>query len=77
VSKVVPIRGRELIPVLEDWLERAKQGEILALAFAAVLVDEACAEGWAGDVDNCAVTLYGAINVMRDGYFHQNIEHYS
>lgn len=75
--KVVPIRGRELVPVLEEWLEQAKAGELQAIAIAAVRHDKCCFEGWFGDVDRCAVTLYGAINILRDGYFHENIEHYS
>lgn len=77
MSKVIPIRGRELVPVLEDWLERAKRGEITALAFAAVLEGDHFCEGWAGDIDSCSLSLYGAINVLRDGYFHQRIEHHS
>jgi len=77
MSTVTPIRGKELIPVLEDWLKRARAGEITALAFAAVMRDASIQEGWAGELDECAVVLYGAINILRDGYFHSRIEHYA
>jgi hypothetical protein len=76
-AKVIPIRGHELIPVLEEWLEQAKRGEIKAMAFAAIMDDETTCEGWAGSVDQCCLALFAAINILRDGYFHQHIDHYS
>ena len=76
-AAIIPIRGGELVKVIEDWLAQARKGEITAIAFAAVMSDDAVCEGWVGDIDSCAVTLYGAINILRDGYFHDRIEHYS
>jgi len=75
MSNVVPIRGGALIPILEKWLEQAKRGEIKAMAFAATMSDETTCEGWFGEFDTCAVTMYGTINILRDAYFHDNIEH--
>lgn len=76
-ASVIPIRGREMIPLIEDWLEKARNGEIVAMSFAAVLQDDVCCEGWAGDLDSCTLTLFAAINILRDGFFHQHIDHYS
>jgi hypothetical protein len=76
-AKIIPIRGHELIPVLEDWLEQAKRGEITAIAFAAIMEGGDTCEGWAGRVDECCLALFAAINILRDGYFHQHIDHYS
>ena len=77
MSNIVPIRGRELISILEEWLEQARKGEITCIAFAALMSDETCCEGWAGDFDENVLRLFGAINILRDGFFHQNVEHYS
>lgn len=74
-AKIIPIRGHNLVPIIEEWLEQAKRGEIEAFAFAALMRDGSTCEGWLGDVDDCAVSLYGAINILRDGFFHENIEH--
>lgn len=76
-TRIVPIRGREIVAALEDWLEQARRGEIRAIAFAAVMREEVMHEGWVGEVDTCTVSLYGAINVLRDAFFHERIEHYS
>jgi hypothetical protein len=76
-AKIVPIRGRELVSVIEEWLEQAKRGEITAMAFAAIMDSGDTCEGWAGNIDECTISLYGAVNVLRDGFFHKLIEHYS
>lgn len=76
-GKVVPIRGRELVAIIEDWLEQAKRGEISVMAFAAVMEDDTCYEGWAGDLDGSTLKLFAAINILRDGFFHEKIDHYS
>lgn len=74
-AKIIPIRGSELVPIIEEWLEQAKRGEIEAMAFVALVRDGPTCEGWIGEVEDCAVTLYGAINILRDGFFHANIDH--
>ncbi len=76
MNNVVPIRGRALIETLEQWLEQAKRGEVVAICFAAVMKDDGLCEGWAGNVDKCTMSLYGAVNVLRDQYFHMLIQHY-
>jgi len=77
MENVTPIRGGELIPILEDWLDQARKGEIKAMSFAAVMNNDNTCEGWIGDIDSCSLLLFAAINILRDGYFHDRIEHYS
>jgi hypothetical protein len=78
MGEIVPfkIEERDLVKALEDWTERARKGEITALAFAAVMEDGSTYEGWSGNYGSCVITLYGAINILRDQYFHLKIEHY-
>jgi hypothetical protein len=45
------------------------------MAFVALMDDGTCCEGWLGDVDGQAMTLFAGINVLRDGFFHLNIDH--
>jgi len=75
MNNVTPIRGGELVPILEGWLDQARKGEIKAMSFAAVMDNDATCEGWVGNIDDCALLLFAAINIMRDGYFHDQIEH--
>ncbi len=74
MNEVTPIRGGNIVERLEDLLEEARQGKMIALAYAATMEDDVCCEGYVGDIDRCAVTLYGAINILRDYYFEHNIE---
>jgi hypothetical protein len=74
-AEVIPIRGGEVVRVLEQWLEQARRGELVAVAFAAIVDNRTC-EGWFGRVDEHVVRLYGALNIARDQYFHSMIEHY-
>jgi len=74
-DNVVPIRGGAVIEILEDLLQQARKGEIEAIAFAIVNADQSLTEGWSGTIDTNVVAMYGAINILRDGYFHSSIEH--
>lgn len=76
-AKIIPIRNPGPVEALESLLERARRGEFKAIAFAAVLEDGCAAEGWAGKVDECTFALYGAINTLRDVFFHEHIDHFS
>jgi len=75
MSNIIPIHGHEMIPILESWLEQACKGEITCIAFAALMDDLTCHEGWIGDYEDNAVRLFGAINILRDGFFNLNIDH--
>lgn len=77
MMSIVPIRRRELIPIIEGWLEQAQRGEIKVMAFAAVMSDETCCEGWIGDHEDNAMLLYAAVNILRESFFHTHIDHYS
>lgn len=55
-------------------LEQAREGSFIALSYAAVMEDDITCEGYVGDTDRCAVTLYGAINILRDYYYEHIIE---
>lgn len=76
-AKVIPIRGGEIVRILEEWLEQARKGDITAMAFAAIMEDGSTCEGWFGNLDECTTALYGALNIARDQYFHSRIEHYN
>lgn len=76
MGTVISLHGKEIIPVLEEWIEQARKGELVALSFAAVMNDDTVCEGWMGNVDNHCVKMYGGINILRDAYFHMMIEHY-
>ena len=76
-DNIHPLRNGEIVPVIEDLLERAKRGEIVSLAYAGVCEDQATIEGVGGRIYDNAVLLNGAINILRDMYFHMHIEHYA
>jgi hypothetical protein len=74
MHKVTPIRGGNIVERLELLLEEARQGNVIAISYAVVLEGDETVEGYAGNIDECAVLLYGAINILRDVYFVHNIE---
>lgn len=76
-GKIVPIKNREVIPALEELLEDARAGKIVSIGYAVVEADDVTMEGIAGLTDESAVQLYGAINILRDMFFHMYIDHYS
>lgn len=60
-DKVVSLSGEPVytgkpsaavIELLEEWLEKARSGEIVGVALAAQYRDEAKGQGWAGSVSS-------------------------
>lgn len=59
-----------VIEILEELLERAKTGEVSALAYAYLLPDNAVGNGWAGaDHDGRGISLGFAISSLSHGYY--------
>jgi hypothetical protein len=77
LGSVEHLHNNDMIATIESWLEDAKKGELKAMAFAAIMDDDCICEGWTGEVDENTVLMYGAINILRDAYFHKKIEHES
>lgn len=75
MSKVIPIRGGGVVKLLEEILETARSGEIDSLAIVYITKNHEVAEGWCGAFDLDVFRMYGAINSLRDCFFHEEIDH--
>lgn len=75
MTRIVPIKGREMVEALEDWLARARRGEVASLAIAAITDDGAHhSEYWFRDARHDAAALFGGINILRDSYYQDWLE---
>jgi len=60
----------EIIQVLEELLERAKTGEVSAIAYAYVLPDHALGTGWAGArISGGGISLGFAVSSLAHDYY--------